>query len=102
MGTKQEHRQVVYLTNYLNLSSLVKTHDNAHGLLLVGHSGIGKRILAFQLAGDYLDSEKLKPKARATFATTANEYNDSDLFHTDCHFVCTEENKTSISINNIR
>ena len=45
--------------NYLNLSSLVKTHDNAHGLLLVGHSGIGKRILAFQLAGDYLDSEKL-------------------------------------------
>ena len=88
--------------DYLNLSSLVKTHDNAHGLLLVGHSGIGKRILAFQLAGDYLDSEKLKPKARAIFATTANEYHDSDLFHPDCHFVCPEENKTSIGINNIR
>ncbi len=88
--------------NYLNLSSLVKTHDNAHGLLLVGHSGIGKRILAFQLAGDYLDSEKLKPKARATFATTANEYHDSDLFHPDCHFVCPEENKTSIGIDKIR
>ena len=88
--------------NYLNLSSLVKTHDNAHGLLLVGHSGIGKRILAFQLAGDYLNSEKLKPKARAVFATTASEYHDSDLFHPDCHFVCPEENKTSIGINKIR
>ena len=65
--------------NYLNLSSLVKTHDNAHGLLLVGHSGIGKRILAFQLAGDYLDSEKLKPKAGATFTTTTNEYHDIHL-----------------------
>ena len=43
--------------DYLNLSSLVKTHDNAHGLMLVGYSGIGKRILAFQLAGDYLDSD---------------------------------------------
>jgi len=88
--------------NYLNLSSLVKTHDNAHGLLLVGQSGIGKRILAFHLAGDYLNSEKLKPKNRAVFATTANEYHDSDLFHPDCHFVCPEENKTSISIDNIR
>jgi len=88
--------------NYLNLSSLVKTHDNAHGLLLVGQSGIGKRILAFHLAGDYLNSEKLKPKNRAVFATTANEYHDSDLFHPDCHFVCPEENKASISIDNIR
>ena len=83
--------------NYLNLSSLVKTHDNAHGLLLVVHSGIGKRILAFQLAGDYLDSEKLKPKVRDRFAATVNEYHDSDLFHPDCHFVCPEENKTSIA-----
>jgi len=88
--------------NYLNLSSLVKTHDNAHGLLLVGHSGIGKRILAFQLAGDYLDSEKLKPKARAAFAATSNEYHDSNLFHPDCHFICPEENKASIGIDKIR
>ena len=87
--------------NYLKLSSLVKTHDNAHGLMLVGHSGIGKRILAFQLAGDYLDSDKLKPKAKTKFATT-NEYKDSDLFHPDCHFVCPEEDKRNISIDTIR
>jgi len=88
--------------SYLDLSKLIKKHDNAHGLLLVGHSGIGKRILAFQLAGDYLHSEKLKPKAQTIFATSANEYRDSDLFHPDCHFVCPEEKKTSIGIDNIR
>ena len=88
--------------NYLKLSHLVKTHDNAHGLMLVGYSGIGKRILAFQLAGDYLDSDKLKPKRWANYANTANEYQDSDLFHPDCNFVCPEENKTTISIDRIR
>ncbi len=88
--------------NYLKLSHLVKTHDNAHGLMLVGYSGIGKRILAFQLAGDYLDSDKLKPKRWANYATTANEYQDSDLFHPDCNFVCPEENKTTIPIDRIR
>ena len=88
--------------NYLKLSNLVKTHDNAHGLMLIGYSGIGKRVLAFQLAGDYLDSDKLKPKRWANYANTANEYQDSDLFHPDCNFVCPEENKTTISIDRIR
>jgi len=88
--------------NYLKLSHLVKTHDNAHGLMLIGYSGIGKRVLAFQLAGDYLDSDKLKPKRWANYANTANEYQDSDLFHPDCNFVCPEENKTTISIDRIR
>ena len=87
--------------DYLKLSNLVKKHDNAHGLMLIGHSGIGKKILAFQLAGDYLDSKKLKPKDNIKFAT-ANEYLDSDLFHPDCHFVCPEEKKTSIGIDSIR
>ena len=88
--------------NYLKLSSLVKDHDNYHGLLLVGDSGFGKRVLAFQLAGDYLDSEKLKPKAKTYLTSTPNEYRDSPLFHPDCHFVSPEEKKTSISIDNIR
>ena len=88
--------------NYLKLSNLVKTHDNAHGLMLLGPSGIGKRILAFQFAGDYLDSDILKPKRWANYANTANEYQDSDLFHPDCNFVCPEENKTTISIDRIR
>ena len=88
--------------NYLKLSNLVKTHDNAHGLMLTGYSGIGKRVLAFQLAGDYLDSDKLKPKRWANYANTANEYQDSDLFHPDCNFVCPEENKTTIPIDRIR
>ena len=88
--------------NYLKLSNLVKTHDNAHGLMLIGYSGIGKRVLAFQLAGDYLDSDKLKPKRWANYANTANEYQDSDLFHPDCNFVCPEENKTTIPIDRIR
>ena len=87
--------------DYLKLSSLVKKHDNAHGLMLIGHSGIGKRILAFQLAGDYLNSQKLKPKDNIKFATT-NEYLGSDLFHPDCHFVCPKEKKTSIGIDSIR
>ena len=60
--------------DYLKLSSLVKKHDNAHGLMLIGHSGIGKRILAFQLAGDYLNSEKLKPKDNIKFVTTINDF----------------------------
>ena len=88
--------------NYLKLSNLVKTHDNAHGLMLIGYSGIGKRVLAFQLAGDYLDSDKLKPKRWANCANTANEYQDSDLFHPDCNFVCPEESKTTIPIDRIR
>ena len=88
--------------NYLKLSNLVKTHDNAHGLMLIGYSGIGKRVLAFQLAGDYLDSDKLKPKRWANYANTANEYQDSNLFHPDCNFVYPEENKTTISIDRIR
>ena len=88
--------------NYLKLSSLVKTHDNHHGLLLVGDSGIGKRVLAFQLAGDYLDSERLKPKAKAYLTSTLNEYLDSPLFHPDCYFVSPEEKKSSIGIDNIR
>jgi len=88
--------------NYLKLSNLVKTHDNAHGLMLIGYSGIGKRVLAFQLAGDYLDSDKLKPKRWANYANTANEYQDSDLFHPDCNFICPEENKTIIPIDRIR
>ena len=70
--------------------------------MLIGYSGIGKRVLAFQLAGDYLDSDKLKPKRWANYANTANEYQDSDLFHPDCNFVCPEENKTTISIDRIR
>ena len=88
--------------NYLKLSNLVKTHDNAHGLMLIGYSGIGKRVLAFQLAGDYLDSDKLKPKRWANYSTTENEYQDSDLFHPDCNFICPEENKTIIPIDRIR
>ena len=87
--------------DYLKLSSLVKKHDNAHGLILIGNSGIGKKMLAFQLAGDYLNSKKLKPNDNIKFAT-ANEYLESDLFHPDCHFVCPEEKKTSIGIDNIR
>jgi DNA polymerase-3 subunit delta' len=70
--------------------------------MLIGYSGIGKRVLAFQLAGDYLDSDKLKPKRWANYANTANEYQDSDLFHPDCNFVCPEENKTTIPIDRIR
>jgi len=87
--------------DYLKLSSLVKKHNNAHGLMLIGHSGIGKRMLAFQLAGDYLNSNKPKPKNNIKFAT-ANEYLGSDLFHPDCHFVCPKEKKTSIGIDSIR
>ena len=87
--------------HYSRLSDLVKKHKNAHGLMLLGHSGIGKRILAFQLAGDYLDSEKLKPK-ELNLATNANEYQESDLFHPDCNFVCPQEDKVTIPIDRIR
>ena len=36
------------------------------------------------------------------YANTANEYQDSDLFHPDCNFVCPEENKKAITIDAIR
>ena len=88
--------------HYSKLSGLVKRHKNAHGLILHGPMGIGRRILAFQLAGDYLDSDKLKSKRWTNYLNTVNEYQDSDLFHPDCNFVCPEENKTTIPIDRIR
>ena len=87
---------------YNKLSNVVKRHENAHGLMLIGQLGIGRRILGFQLAGDYLNSEKLRPKRSANFVNTTNEYQESDLFHPDCYFVCPEDKKTSISIDSIR
>ncbi|HJL81876.1 MAG TPA: hypothetical protein QGH35_04750, partial [Gammaproteobacteria bacterium] len=80
--------------DYQKLSSLVKKHDNAHGILLIGPPGIGKRIMAFELAGDFLNTDKLKIKI--------NQENQLDIFHPDCNLICPEENKTSISIDKIR
>ena len=82
------------LPDYQKLSSLVKKHDNAHGILLIGPPGIGRRILAFELAGDFLKTDKLKIKI--------NQENQLDIFHPDCNLIYPEENKTSISIEKIR
>ncbi|SVE16166.1 uncharacterized protein METZ01_LOCUS469020, partial [marine metagenome] len=43
-----------------------------------------------------------RPKRSTNFVNTTNEYQESDLFHPDCYFVCPEDEKTSISIDNIR
>jgi len=82
------------LPDYQKLSSLVKKHDNAHGILLIGPPGIGRRILAFELAGDFLKTDKFRIKR--------NRENQLDIFHPDCNLICPEENKTSISIDKIR
>ncbi len=82
------------LPDYQKLSSLVKKHENAHGILLIGPPGIGRRILAFELAGDFLKTDKLKIKT--------NQKDQLDIFHPDCNLICPEENKTSISIDKIR
>ena len=50
------------LPDYQKLSSLVKKHENAHGILLIGPPGIGRRILAFELAGDFLKTDKFSIK----------------------------------------
>ena len=88
--------------HYSKLSVLVKRHENAHGLILLGPMGIGRRILALQLAGDYLDSDKLKPRHINNLITTVSEYEESDLYHPDCHFLCPEENKVIIGIDKSR
>jgi DNA polymerase-3 subunit delta' len=82
------------LPDYQKLSSLVKKHQNAHGILLIGPPGIGRRILAFELAGDFLKTDK--------FSIKTNQENQLDIFHPDCNLICPEENKTSISIDKIR
>ena len=82
------------LPDYQKLSSLVKKHNSAHGILLIGPSGIGRRILAFKLAGDFLKTDKFRIKR--------NWENQLDIFHPDCNLICPEENKTNISIDRIR
>lgn len=83
------------MTCYNELSESIKKHNNSHAILINGEKGIGRNILAKNLAQDYLNISDFLNNG------TTNSI-EEELFHPDFKFIIPEEGKLNISIEKIR
>ena len=83
------------MTCYNELSESIKKHNNSHAILINGEKGIGRNILAKNLAQDYLNISDFLNNG------TTNSI-EEESFHPDFKFIIPEEGKLNISIEKIR
>lgn len=83
------------MTCYNELSKSIKEHNNSHAILINGEKGIGRRVLAKNLAQDYLNISYFLNDG------TTNPMQE-ESFHPDFKHISPEEGKLSISIEKIR
>ena len=77
---------------YKQLESSIQEHQTTHAFLIKGQTGVGKNNLAMHLANGYLGEEMIK--------LTNNERDERII--PDCKLISPEENKETISIDQIR
>ena len=77
---------------YKQLESSIQEHQTTHAFLIKGQTGVGKNNLAMHLANGFLDEEMIK--------LTNNERDERII--PDCKLISPEENKETISIDQIR
>jgi len=77
---------------YKQLESSIQEHQTTHAFLIKGQTGVGKNNLAMHLANGFLGEEMIK--------LTNNERDERII--PDCKLISPEENKETISIDQIR
>ena len=77
---------------YKQLESSIQEHQTTHAFLIKGQTGVGKNNLAMHLANGFLGEEIIK--------LTNNERDERII--PDCKLISPEENKETISIDQIR
>ena len=77
---------------YKQLESSIQEHQTTHAFLIKGQTGVGKNNLAMHLANGFLGEEMIK--------LTNNERDEGII--PDCKLISPEENKETISIDQIR
>ena len=77
---------------YKQLEISIQEHQTAHAFLIKGQTGVGKNNLAMHLANGFLGEEMIK--------LTNNERDERII--PDCKLISPEENKETISIDQIR
>ena len=77
---------------YKQLESSIQEHQTTHAFLIKGQTGVGKNNLAMHLANGFLGEEMIK--------LTNNERDERII--PDCKLMSPEENKETISIDQIR
>ncbi len=77
---------------YKQLESSIQEHQTTHAFLIKGQTGVGKNNLAMDLANGFLGEEMIK--------LTNNERDERII--PDCKLISPEENKETISIDQIR
>ena len=89
-------QQMPWLMTYYNeLSESTKKHNNSHAILINGEKGIGRRVLAKNLAQDYLNISDF-------LNTGTTDSMEEKSFHPDFMNITPEEGKKYISIEKIR
>ena len=77
---------------YKQLESSIQEHQTTHAFLIKGQTGVGKNNLAMHLANGFLGEEMIK---------LTNDERDERIIP-DCKLISPEENKETISIDQIR
>ena len=77
---------------YKQLESSIQEHQTTHAFLIKGQTGVGKNNLAMHLANGFLGEEMIK---------LTNNERDKRIIP-DCKLISPEENKETISIDQIR